>query len=197
MKLANLIAAVLFVAAPQAFSQSYKIDSTHTYVSFAFDHLGISTWRGKFGLPQANMGSGVNGVFSFDKTTPSAYIDAMFNVTGVEVGFPELNDILKSDNCLNASEFPTATYQAYASAFEFDNDNNPIAATGTLTFLGKQGQVKLVIDSLNCIDDGKTCGANLSGQFNPIDFGMTNCPALMGKNPVVKLNIQLEGKDVN
>ena len=39
----------LFAAtAAQAAPVTYNVDPTHTYPSFEADHMGISTWRGKF-----------------------------------------------------------------------------------------------------------------------------------------------------
>jgi len=47
--LSRLAAAVLFAAtAAQAAPVTYNVDPTHTYPSFEADHMGISTWRGKF-----------------------------------------------------------------------------------------------------------------------------------------------------
>jgi hypothetical protein len=49
MKIA-LPAALLTLAAGSALADpvTYQIDPSHTYPSFEADHMGISTWRGKF-----------------------------------------------------------------------------------------------------------------------------------------------------
>ncbi|MGO4776415.1 YceI family protein, partial [Lysobacter sp. 2RAB21] len=39
---------VLFAGAAAAAPVTYKIDPSHTYPSFDADHMGLSTWRGKF-----------------------------------------------------------------------------------------------------------------------------------------------------
>jgi polyisoprenoid-binding protein YceI len=48
MHLKHLVATVLAVASVSSFAQTYNIDPGHTFPNFEADHMGISTFRGKF-----------------------------------------------------------------------------------------------------------------------------------------------------
>ena len=69
--LSRLAAVALFAtatAAAQAAPVTYNIDPMHTYPSFEADHMGISTWRGKFDR--------TTGFVTMDREALYARIDA-------------------------------------------------------------------------------------------------------------------------
>jgi polyisoprenoid-binding protein YceI len=179
--IAALVSASVF-AAPV----TYVLDPTHTYPSFAADHMGgLSVWRGKF---NTNSGKVV-----YDKDAKSGSIDVTVQMSSVDFGMPKLNEHAKSPEIFDAAKFPTATYSGKFTKF---NGAAPTEAQGTLTMHGVTKPVTLMINSFLCKPNPMTkkevCGADASATVNRADFGV-DYGEKFGFNQEVKLQIQVEG----
>jgi polyisoprenoid-binding protein YceI len=185
MNISKLFALALVAIAPSVFAQTYNIDPSHTFPSFETDHMGISVWRGKFDK--------TSGTVTIDKVAKTGSLNIVIDTSSVDVGFPKLNEHLRSEDFFNVAKFPTATYTA--TNFKFDGDK-PVAVMGNLTLLGVTKPVTLTIDKFKCIIHPmlkrEVCGANATAEFKRTDFGMsTYSPPF---DPVIKLAIQVEGQ---
>jgi polyisoprenoid-binding protein YceI len=56
----------------------YNVDPEHTYPSFAADHFGISTWRGKFNRS--------TGSLMLDKSAGTGTVDITVELASVDFG---------------------------------------------------------------------------------------------------------------
>jgi polyisoprenoid-binding protein YceI len=186
MKLHQIILSLLAAATPAlavAAADTYTIDPTHTYPSFESDHMGISTWRGKF--------TKTSGDVTLDLEAKTGAINIKVDVGSIDFGMPALNNRIKMADLFDVLQFPTATYTS--TSIKFDG-KKPVEAEGNLTLHGVTKPVKLTINKFACVPDPMTkrerCGADASAEFNRADFGMNF--GLPKFSPQVKLAIQVE-----
>lgn len=184
MKLKHIAAAVIAVASTSAFAQTYNIESNHTYPSFEADHMGISSWRGKFNK--------TTGTVKLDRAAKTGSMDIVIDAASLDFGHDKMNDHAKNKDMFNVEKFPTITYKGKSIKF---NGDTPVAVEGDLTMLGVTKPVNLTINKFKCIQHPmfkrEVCGADASGNFNRADFGL-DYGVKMGFSPEVKLAIQVE-----
>jgi polyisoprenoid-binding protein YceI len=184
MKLSQIIAAALILAAPTAFAaDTYNIESNHTYPSFEADHMGLSIWRGKF--------TKTSGTITLDRAAKTGSMNIVIDTGSIDFGHAKMNEHAKSKDMFNVEQFPTATYKA--SSIQFNGDK-PALVNGELTLLGVTKPVTLTINKFTCIMHPmfkkEACGADASAEFNRSDFGLSyGVPKF---SPTVKLAIQVE-----
>ncbi|HWZ49651.1 MAG TPA: YceI family protein [Herbaspirillum sp.] len=191
MKLHQIILSLLAAAAPAlavAAADTYTIDPTHTYPSFEADHMGISTWRGKF--------TKTSGDVTLDPEAKTGAINIKVDVGSIDFGMPALNNRIKMADLFDVLQFPTATYTS--TSIKFDG-KKPVEVEGNLTLHGVTKPVKLTINKFTCVPDPMTkrerCGADASAEFSRADFGMNF--GLPKFSPQVKLAIQVEAVKTN
>jgi polyisoprenoid-binding protein YceI len=179
-------AAALLSAGAFAVPVTYTLDPSHTYPSFAADHMGgLSVWRGKF--------DATSGKVVYDKDAKAGSIDVTVDMSSVDFGMPKLNEHAKSAEIFDVAKYPTATYSGKFTKF---NGAAPTEAQGTLTLHGVTKPVTLTINSFLCKPSPMTkkevCGADASATFNRSDFGV-NFGDKYGFKQEVTLQIQVEG----
>jgi polyisoprenoid-binding protein YceI len=178
--------AALASASALAAPVTYTLDPSHTYPSFAADHMGgLSVWRGKF--------TATSGKVMYDKAAKTGSIDVTVDMSSVDFGMPKLNEHAKSAEIFDVAKFPTATYSGKFTKF---NGDAPAEAEGTLTMHGVTKPVTLKINSFLCkpnpMSKKEVCGADASATFNRADFGV-NFGDKYGFKQDVTLQIQVEG----
>ncbi|PUA16978.1 YceI family protein [Glaciimonas sp. PCH181] len=188
MKLRILVAAlaVLSAGAALAVPATYNLDPTHTYPSFAVDHMGgLSTWRGKF--------TKNSGTVVLDRAAKTGTIDIKIDPASIDFGFAKLNEHVKGPDMFDVVKYPEVTYKGKFTKFEGDV---PKEVTGELTMHGVTKPVKLKIDDFLCkmhpMLKREVCGAEVDGKFSRDDFGI-DYGKQMGFKQEVKLEIQVEG----
>jgi polyisoprenoid-binding protein YceI len=168
---------------------TYKLDPSHTYPSFAADHMGgLSVWRGKF--------DSSSGTVVYDKDAKTGTIEVTVDMSSVNFGMPKLDEHAKSAEIFDVAKYPTATYTGKFTKF---NGSAPTEAQGTLTLHGVTKPLTLTINSFLCKPSPMTkkevCGADASATFNRSDFGV-NFGDKYGFKQEVTLQIQVEGSPV-
>lgn len=167
-------------------ADTYQLDPTHTYPSFAADHFGgLSIWRGKF--------TKTTGTVTLDTAAKTGSVDVTIDPASVDTGNAKLDDHLKTDAFFDVAKFPTATYKG--TQIKFDG-SKPVEVIGTLTMHGVTKPVDLKIKSFKCMMHPmikkEVCGVEASAKFNRADFGM-DFGKQYGFNMETKLEIQAEG----
>ena len=182
------LASMAALLSASAFSTpvTYILDPSHTYPSFAADHMGgLSVWRGKF--------TASSGKVVYDKAAKAGTINVTVDMSSVDFGMPKLNEHAKSAEIFDVAKYPTATYTGKFTQF---NGASPTEAQGTLTMHGVTKPVTLKIDSFLCKPNPMTkkevCGADATARFNRADFGV-NFGEKYGFKMEVMLQIQVEG----
>lgn len=178
---------VCLCAAPiaaQAESVRYTLDPEHTYPSFEADHLGISTWRGKFERSR--------GTLQLDRTAGSGSVEVEVDIASIAFGLESMDAKARSAELFDVARFPVARFVARLEGFAA---GTPARAVGTLSLHGVEQPLTLKIDSLRCIPhplhQRELCGADLSGTLQRDAFGI-DAGKDYGFDMAVTLRIQAE-----
>jgi polyisoprenoid-binding protein YceI len=190
MRMILALAATMSLAAvlpARAEPQTYKLDTMHTYVSFAAPHVqAISWWRGKFDRTQS-------GTVTLDPAAKTGSIEVVIDATSIDTGDEALNEHIRSPDFLDAKQYPTATFKSTSLAF---SGGRPVSAHGDLTLHGVTHPVTLRIDEFKCIPDFmmkgmQRCGADATAVIDRTQWGVNAYASMTGKE--VRLAIQVEG----
>ena len=183
MHLKHLAAALIAATSLSAFAQTYNIDPGHTFPNFEADHMGISTFRGKF--------TKTSGTVALGRAAKTGTLDIAIDADSLDFGHAKLNGHAKGKDMFNVEQFPAITYKGKSIRF---NGDTPVAVEGDLTMLGVTKPVVLTISKFKCIMHPmlkrEVCGADASGEFKRSDFGLNY--GLPRFSPDVKLAIQVE-----
>lgn len=173
---------VMASSASLAAVEGYTIEPSHTYPSFETSHMGISMWRGKFNTTA--------GKVELDRAAKTGTVDITIDAKSVDFGHDKMNEHARAEDLFNVEKFPAITYKGKI-VFK---GKVPSSVDGELTLLGVTKPVKLKINSFKCIEHPmlkkEVCGADVSGQFDRVDFGMSY-GAKYGPT-IAKLAIQVE-----
>lgn len=190
------LALLLAAAASAAAATRFTIDPDHTYPSFAADHVGLSTWRGKFDHS--------HGTLTLDRAQRTGTVHIVTQIDSINFGNPPLTQMVLRDaipaplcktECafFDAVKYPTATYDGTLANFV---DDAPTRVTGKLTLHGVTRPLDLKIERFKCIPDPvlhprERCGADAAATFDRADFGI-DAGKSFGMDMRVSLRIQVE-----
>ncbi|MCL5426825.1 MAG: YceI family protein, partial [Gammaproteobacteria bacterium] len=113
---ASAIAAVALVPLSQAQADDYQIDieGQHAFIQFKINHLGYSYILGSF--------EEFDGQFSYDpEDLDASSVELEVQVSSLNSNHAERDRHILSDDFLNASEYPTATFTS--TGFESTGDD--------------------------------------------------------------------------
>ena len=137
MKKALLISALAVLPVSATLADNYTVDPEHTYVSFAINHLGFSTMRGKFNKQ--------SGTMSYDFAAKKASVTIEIDASSIDTGHEKRDAHLSSPDFLNVVENPTITFKSTKSSW---NGIKLETVTGDLTILGVSKPVTLKVTSI-------------------------------------------------
>ena len=132
------------IGAGQAMAADYAIDKQgqHAFVNFKISHLGYSWLYGTF--------KDFDGSFSFDAAKPQdSKVNVTLNTTSVDTNHAERDKHIRSDDFLNVSKHPTATF---ASTSVKSTGEGTADISGDLTL---NGVTKPVVIAAKFIGEGK------------------------------------------
>jgi polyisoprenoid-binding protein YceI len=176
--------ALLLSFAASAAPVRYTLDRDHTYPSFEADHMGISTWRGKFNHSQ--------GWVELDKAAGNGSVEVSIALDSIDFGQEPLNAWARGKDFFDIAHHPRAVYKGRLAGFV---DGAPTRVDGTLTLHGVTRPVTLRIDHFKCIAHPvykrEYCGADALGSFDRGAFGL-DAGKSYGFDMQVALRIQVE-----
>jgi len=183
MKKTLLITALTVLPVSAALAENYTVDPAHTYVSFAVNHLGFSTMRGKFNKQ--------SGTLTYDPATKKASVMIEIDASSIDTGHTKRDEDLSSPDFLNVVENPTITFKSTKTSW---NGNKLATVTGDLTILGVSKPVTLNVTSINCgqhpFYKKYVCGFDAEASIKRTDFGVNYGMPAIGE--ILSLNIELE-----
>ena len=163
----------------------YTLDPDHTFASFEADHMGMSTWRGKFNRSQ--------GWAVLDRTAGKGDIEVEIALDSIDFGQEPLNAWARGKDLFDVAHHPHAVYKGHLSNFV---DGAPTQVDGVLTLHGVSRPLSLRIDHFKCmphpIFKRDWCGADALGSFDRSAFGL-DAGKSYGFDMQVALRIQVEG----
>jgi len=165
-------------------ADTYQIDPNHTFPSFEINHMGYSTYRGRF--------DSTSGTLTLDQAKKTGSADVTIDVNSISTGVEKLNAHLKSADFFDAATYPKITFKS--SSFEFKQDKL-VAMTGDLTMHGITKPVTLKVESFVCKPHPfmkvPACGAGATAIIKRTDWGIGKYPPeILGEE--VTLRIQIE-----
>lgn len=174
------LAALPATAAPV----TYEIDPAHTFPSFEADHMGLSTFRGKFNRS--------SGQVTLDKAAGSGSLAVEIDAASIDFGQDDLNALLAKPEYLDIARHPTVHYTGQLAGFV---DGEPTQVVGTLTLRGVTRPLTLDIVSFKCLQHPvfkrDWCGADANGTLDRAAFGI-DAGKDYGFDMDVVLRIQVE-----
>jgi polyisoprenoid-binding protein YceI len=179
--LSMLVAASAMAPAAEAL---YKIDPEHTYPSFEADHMGVSTWRGKFNKSA--------GTITLDKAAGKGTVDVTIDLGSIDFGHDKLNAWAAGPDFFDVAKHAQARYTGKLAAFV---DGAPTQVVGELSLHGASAPLTLKIKAFKCRPHPMLkrdwCGADAYAVFNREQFGLV-AGKDYGFNMDVVLRIQVE-----
>ena len=153
--------------AGQLLAADYVIDreGQHAFINFKISHLGYSWMHGGF--------KDFSGTFSYDEKNPDAgKVQVSINTASVDTNHAERDKHLRSDDFLNVSKFPTATFVSTAVKA---SGNDTAEISGNLTLNGVTKPVVIQAKLVGQGDDpwgGYRAGFSGSTTFKLKDFNI-------------------------
>lgn len=165
-------------------SGQYQLDPNHAALIFKIQHLGLSTYVGRFNQFDASL--------SFDPDNMSASsLEAIVGIASIDINNADLEETLQGSTWFNSQVFPQARFKSHSVS--------PISATsfnftGDLTLRGVTKPVTFVATFHGGADNwmtGKyTLGFSAVGSINRSDFDMSSYIPIVGD--VISLEIYAE-----
>jgi polyisoprenoid-binding protein YceI len=158
-------ASLLATGAVQAAPVAYTIDPSHTYPSFEADHMGMSTWHGKF--------TRSSGTLRLDKATGSGDVDLKIDMDSIDFGLKQMNSVAREATLFDTAAHPYAFFKGRLEGFL---PGGKAQVVGELTLRGVTKPLTLAVSRFNCkphpLNKRDWCGADASATFQRDAFGI-------------------------
>jgi polyisoprenoid-binding protein YceI len=170
-------------AANRTAQGTYKIEPTHTFVTWEAKHFGTSTSRGRFDKK--------DGTIEIDAVAKKGSAEITIDMKSMNTGVAPFDKHLTGKDFFNADEFPTATFKG--TDFKFDGDRLTEVG-GTLTMLGKTNPVTLKATGFGCYVSPffkrQVCGGDFETTIARTQWGMNY--GVPGIPDNIRLLVQIE-----
>ncbi len=152
----------------------YRLDKSHAAVLFKVQHLGLSTYVGRFNK--------IDATLRFDPSNiEQADLNAVIDIGSLDINDESLKEDLMGSSWFNQKKFPQAVFvtkrvaPSGANAFDF---------TGALTWRGVTQDLVMQVTfnggAENILTGKYTLGFTAIGEFKRSDFGMDAFIPLVG-----------------
>lgn len=183
-RLPALLALGLAASNAPAAEAVYILDPGHTFPSFEADHMGMSTWRGKFNRSR--------GEVRLDRERGTGRVEVVVDAGSIDLGLDSLNEWAVGTDLLDTGRYPEARYRGTLAGFR---DGAPTRIEGELTLHGITRPLVLTIDHFRCrphpLHERDWCGADAHATFDRGEFGL-DAGRAYGFDMKVTLRIQAE-----
>jgi len=165
----------LALATAPALADSWKIDTSHSSVSFSVTHMMVSTVRGNIG--------GLDGTLEYDgKDASSIKVDASVDANAITTNNEKRDAHLKTEDFFDVANNPKITFKSKKATA--GTKPGTFTLTGDLTIRGTTKEVTFEGTGPSPIVKGmrgeSRVGASVTGKINRLDYGIKWNPALEG-----------------
>jgi polyisoprenoid-binding protein YceI len=183
-RLSLLLSTALVASGACAEEAVYVIEPAHTFPSFEADHMGMSTWRGKFNRSR--------GEIRLDRENGKGELEVFIDTGSIDFGLDALNTWAIGEQLLDTARYPEAIYRGRLTGFR---DGAPTAVEGQFTLHGVTHPLTLQIERFKCqphpLHKRDWCGADANAHFDRSRFGL-DAGKDYGFDMNVTLRIQVE-----
>src|SRR5436305_2131845 len=162
----------------------WKIDPTHSHVSFAIRVLGVSTTKGRFNV--------LRGHLSIDEQNPaSSWVEAEVDAASIDTHNMLRDAHLRSAAFFAVKQYPTITFQSTSIEHAGGQDYQ---VTGNLSMHGVTRPITFdVAYRGQSTQMGVSAGLTAKAQINRNDFGVGRGAAVqLAASSMVTIEIELE-----
>ncbi len=168
---------------------AYKLDTDHAALIFKLNHLGFSTFLGRFETFDATL--------DFDsEEIENASLEVIVDMSSINVNLPEFEEELRGEDWLDAVNYPQAVYRT--TSFVESVDENTFVYAGELTFHGVTAPVNIEVDfhggGRNFLTRSYTVGFSGSANFLRSDFGVDRFTSF-GVGDEIEMEVHVEFMD--
>ena len=165
---------------------AYTLDPDHATLLWKINHLGFSTFIGRF--------NDFDATLDFDpENIESSQVEVVINTAGLDINNEEFAEELRGDAWFNVEQFPQAVFRSTSFIEAIDEDS--FVFTGDLTLLGVTAPVDLEINfhggGRNFLTRSYTLGFSASTSFLRSDYGLNRFTSF-GVGDEIELEIHVE-----
>jgi polyisoprenoid-binding protein YceI len=180
-----LLAALLVACAAAAEPVRYTADKWHTRIYFTVDHMGLSSYRGRF------TEFDIDFQFDEDKLSNSK-VEVTIPVSSIDTFSPELNQKMPNKMFFDAETFPVIHF---VSTSVRPLGDNSVEMTGDLSMKGVTLPIRFEVMHNKTVSHPrfnlKNAGFSATGEIDSAAFGVNRLPDWM-VGPVVRVQIEME-----
>jgi polyisoprenoid-binding protein YceI len=164
----------------------YTLDPDHATLLWKINHLGFSTFIGRFNDFDASL--------DFDpENIAASTLEVVINTAGLDINNPEFAEELRSDAWFNVEQYPQAVFRT--TEFVETVDEDTFVFRGDLTLLGVTAPVDLEVNfhggGRNFLTRSYTLGFSASASFLRSDYGLDRFTSF-GVGDEIDLEIHVE-----
>lgn len=164
----------------------YNLDQKHAALMFEIDHLGYSTYLGRFNIFDARL--------DFDEASPeAARVDAIIDMKSLDIANPDFAQTLTGPQWFDADQFPQAVFRSTSITVTGEATGEML---GELTLHGVTRPVRLEVTfnggGRDLIRNAYIVGFSASGQIKRSEFGVDRLGGLLANT--VRIRIEAEFK---
>lgn len=145
---------------------SYGLDQTHVAVLFKINHMGLSTFVGRFNKVDASLEFDPNNI-------AAAKLSAVIDVASIDVNNPDLEETLRGSSWFDTEKYPQAFFK---TTYVNQLDQNSAVFSGELTLHGVTAPIELTVHfnggANNMLTGFYTLGFSAVSSFNRSTFGV-------------------------
>jgi len=187
LTLTVITAGLLSSATAQAAAEKFKLETPHTQVIFAVDHMGYSVSYGKF--------TSYDGEIILDAEAPEkSSVTASIKTDSLELNHAEWNAHVKAADMLNTAQFPEITFKSTSVTRTGDQTADVL---GDLTILGVTKPATLKVKHNKTADDTfvgmRKTGFSATTSIKRSDFGLTKGIPYVGDNINIIIEVEALG----
>ncbi len=165
---------------------AYVLDPDHATLLWKINHLGFSTFIGRF--------NDFDATLDFDpENVEAAALEVVINTAGLDINNEEFAEELRGDDWFNVEQFPQAVFRTTSFVEAVDDDTFIFA--GDLTLLGVTAPLNLEVNfhggGRNFLTRSYTLGFSGSTKFLRSDYGLDRYTSF-GVGDEIELEIHVE-----
>jgi len=163
---------------------NYTLDSAHASLIFKVDHLGLSTYLGRFERFDVSL--------DFNEDDPTASrVDAVIDMTSLDVANDDFAETLTGSSWFDAAVFPETRFQSTAIVVTGENTGT---MTGDLTLRGVTAPAKLDVTfnggGRDRLRGAYVIGLSARGDISRSAFGIDRFNGLVGDNVTIEIEAE-------
>ena len=177
----NLIKPSVTTGIAQLEKGNYKLDQTHVAVLFKINHMGLSTFVGRFNKVDASL--------QFDPANiAAAKLSAVIDVASLDANNPDLEQTLRGSSWLDTDKYPQAFFKTISVSVL---DPNSAVFAGELTLHGVTAPINLTVTfnggANNMLTGFYTLGFSATSAFNRSTYGIDYLVPAIGDQVAIEV----------